>query len=223
MESMESGRICVEEFVVECKKLAAANSSLTWMSLDEDEDGGNIKRICSGYLLYNQTVVLNDDDCVVNGQGQRVDGLNGEEEEEEDDEVVCELRSDHVLNRDCGEIEVEEGQREFATLMVSICFDEVFSIPTIYFTLSSQGGEPLPLEIVRMYLKRCSAHGYALVADSYKSLTQEDHPFTTTPAWRLHPCNTADVMAIVRSTKPNDAPKSYMESYISVVGSLVGL
>eukprot|EP00056_Hartaetosiga_gracilis_P009856 m.143556 g.143556 ORF g.143556 m.143556 type:complete len:52 (-) comp13207_c0_seq11:1896-2051(-) len=38
MESMESGRICVEEFVVECKKLAAANSSLTWMSLDEDED-----------------------------------------------------------------------------------------------------------------------------------------------------------------------------------------
>ena len=46
--------------------------------------------------------------------------------------------------------------------------------------------------------------------------------------WRLHPCNTADVMAIVRDTGALPSAKTvghvlYMETFLSLLGPLVGI
>lgn len=54
------------------------------------------------------------------------------------------------------------------------------------------------------------------------ALSMTDHPITSTPAYFIHPCRTAEAMEPV-TEGPRTTPEMYLLRWIGIIGQSVGL
>ncbi|CAD6191536.1 unnamed protein product [Caenorhabditis auriculariae] len=93
---------------------------------------------------------------------------------------------------------------------VHITFNEVYSVPTLWFNFYRRDGRPLKLSEIRKALK--------LEEDSsIPHLTQNEHPNLGVIFFNIHPCNTAKVM------KELKIDGNYIARWITIYGAEVGI
>ncbi|GAD93518.1 autophagy-related protein Atg10 [Paecilomyces variotii No. 5] len=105
----------------------------------------------------------------------------------------------------------------------SITRSPTYQVPVLYFTWRhAPPAGPRGIDTVYTYL----------VPDQYKdelkavgvlgAISMGDHPETGTPAYFVHPCNTADALTQIAKDKDLD-PESYLLLWFGLVGNCVGL
>ncbi|KAE8350175.1 autophagy-related protein Atg10 [Aspergillus coremiiformis] len=139
-----------------------------------------------------------------------------------------------------GSVDIDEGQMEIyeddpeALIRPSdssnclqiehdIVLSPTYQVPVLYFTLR-RGSHPRPLGIDEVY--------QYLVPDQYTKELQDVgvmggitfgyHPQSGTPAFFVHPCNTADAMRQIASQK-RVTPEEYLVIWLGMVGNRLSL
>ncbi|KAF7597417.1 hypothetical protein BBP40_003664 [Aspergillus hancockii] len=105
----------------------------------------------------------------------------------------------------------------------SIILSATYQVPVLYFTLR-QGNHPRPLGINEVY--------QYLVPDQYRSelhnvgvmggISFGYHPQSGTPAFFVHPCNTADAMSQIAGQQ-HVTPEAYLIIWLGTVGNRLSL
>ena len=100
-----------------------------------------------------------------------------------------------------------------------------YQVPVLYITFRSLDlatrGLPSPEEVYEMLVLsqfRSQVDGVGPIG----ALSTTDHPVTSTPAYFVHPCRTAEAMEAVAGSK-NATPEMYLLQWIGIIGQSFGL
>ncbi|GKU95701.1 hypothetical protein SLEP1_g9029 [Rubroshorea leprosula] len=130
-----------------------------------------------------------------------------------------------------------EGPVDSATLVQSsnlevhyydfhMVYSYSFKVPVLYFRAYSGDGQPLMLDEIEKELPACSSKN--LLESKWTFITQEEHPYLNRPWYKLHPCGTGEWMKLLfmgdaALLKHGDWTETYLASWLSVAGQVVGL
>lgn len=136
----------------------------------------------------------------------------GDYEKEDEDDTVISLNSSQ--SGDGGHLCF---QFEFHVL-----YSSSFRTPVLYFRVFTLEGKSLSLEEVWSFIRpklRLSSEDGLL-----STVTQQEHPLLGQAFFMLHPCKTEDFMRpVLQAARQANRPVNYVLTWLSVVGSMVGL
>lgn len=100
-----------------------------------------------------------------------------------------------------------------------------YQVPVLYILFKELPGPshglPPPQQVYEM-LVPTSQKEQIRVVGPMGALSMTDHPVTSTPAYFVHPCRTAEAMETVLAGQKADA-EQYLLKWIGVIGQSVGL
>ncbi|KAF2112477.1 hypothetical protein BDV96DRAFT_163607 [Lophiotrema nucula] len=104
-----------------------------------------------------------------------------------------------------------------------VIYSSSYQVPVIYFRIKDSSYrfppnmETLRCIIPEQYKSQIESHGLM------GGITITDHPFTNTPVFFLHPCQTADVLASSVGTKTEITPTEYLLLFMTGMGRYMQL
>jgi ubiquitin-like-conjugating enzyme ATG10 len=98
----------------------------------------------------------------------------------------------------------------------SIVYSFTWRVPVLYFTVQTPSGSPCPRDEVLSMLP-----GSLLQQDSWDFLSYDEHPVTGVPSFFLHPCQTQNVLNILRQDCLTDT-KLELLSWLSLIIPSIG-
>ncbi|KAE9533448.1 hypothetical protein AGLY_009086 [Aphis glycines] len=102
-----------------------------------------------------------------------------------------------------------------------ILYNPSYSCPDVFFNMWSTDGKLLSLEhvwsLVHYFLKE------NVERDKWNAITQEIHPFFSTPFFRLHPCKNTHVLEMLGFSSKNNYEFNPLIAWLSTISPLIGL
>lgn len=100
-------------------------------------------------------------------------------------------------------------------------YNPSYSCPDMFFNMWSTDGKLLSLEhvwsLVHYFLKE------NVERDKWNAITQEIHPFFSTPFFRLHPCKNTHVLEMLGFSSKNNYEFNPLIAWLSTISPLIGL
>ncbi|KAJ7988405.1 hypothetical protein DPEC_G00323200 [Dallia pectoralis] len=116
----------------------------------------------------------------------------------------------------------EGGRSDVIRYEYHVLYSSSYQTPVLYFRASTLEGRSLSLEEVwdgvhPNYMQRLQ-HG------PWDTITQQEHPLLGQSFFVLHPCRTEEfMMPVLQAALEEQRPVNYVVTWLSVVGSVVGL
>ncbi|XP_060848070.1 ubiquitin-like-conjugating enzyme ATG10 isoform X2 [Rhopalosiphum padi] len=102
-----------------------------------------------------------------------------------------------------------------------ILYNPSYSCPDVFFNMWYTDGKLLSLEhiwsLVHYFIKESVVH------DKWNAITQEMHPFSSTPFFRLHPCKNTHVLEMLGFSSKNNYEFNPLIAWLSTISPLIGL
>ncbi|KAG9305555.1 hypothetical protein G9A89_003618 [Geosiphon pyriformis] len=153
-------------------------------------------------------------------------------------QLIEEIEDPSVLYQSCNSVQGENA-RECLMVDYHILYSSSYKVPVLYFNAYRSDGSILTLDQIYTNLIEPSRLDDLRTAGFNGGLSQQDHPTLMLPFYFLHPCETASLMKtvaclpiMVEPLDPSErtdkiAPQipinGYLRSWLSLVGSLVGV
>ena len=182
--------------------------------------GGEWRWEEKGYLTTTQTLVLRRTPITTILDGGGDGGWSSHSEEE----VLVE--SDDPAEAAVVE-EEGEGEGDVYVMELHVVYHPTYSVPTLYFVLSTPSGDPLGIDALWEILPLATGGVYEISREADIQMTyvaRERHPCLHPPRsmFFLHPCKTLDVLlTLLPSPNPPSSPPSASSVAPSVAPSIL--
>ncbi|KAF2239191.1 hypothetical protein EV356DRAFT_528472 [Viridothelium virens] len=139
--------------------------------------------------------------------------------DQEDNSVVHEFEED----------DPEALQNPVATSRVprvdyDVILSPIYRVPVVYFRLrDATVRNENPIDTVFRYIVPHDHHHEVKVVGIVGGITMTDHPIEGTPAFFVHPCNTAEALHHAAEQTTALTPLQYLQLWMGIVGPVVGL
>lgn len=157
--------------------------------------------------LYHPAVILEEASCDGDANGSEIDELT-QQYDEGANEIASEYLEDDSVLVDAEGLAKRPGRDRCFRVNFSIIFSETYAVPVLYFHAQDMNGSPHCRSKVLQWLAPFSQlgekhrQGDLDEEASWEFVSQEQHPVTGIPSYFLHPCQTAERMALLTRIDP---------------------
>lgn len=244
--------ITYDEFVEYCKEFSEVSKRVgdDWVLVDRSEYGSlHLLKRETRFLKCKNSPIKETNTATPPSRADSRD----QEAHLEEDEVAQDTASwdcgDEMDFEDPSEYRPPKNtcEDEAVTFEYNVVYSISHSVPLLCFEVFDKSGKPLTMEEVWLSVVDCSFFKQ-VYHNRWETLTMGEHPIKGSSCYMIHPCRTADVMKQVQrgessgkdgsetvtgteaksmacsegSVKKLDG-SSYLISWLSMVGSVIGL
>lgn len=137
----------------------------------------------------------------------------------------CESSSSPVVQKHIVESFNEHDKTCLINMSFFIHYSESYSVPVLSFQATFiESGNRVPLKILWQYLqKRFENAKHITNEDLWSFVSENYHQVLQIPVFQFHPCKTQEIMKNALLVSNEKEKFSYLISWLSTVGSMVGL